>query len=317
MAGSVKKIYGKMFAWSVTLLLILWGCGERQEGAKPPKMNRPPVVTEVKISPGVPSSDDTLRAVVAATDPEGDPIQYSYRWEVNSQVLPLETGPELPASRFSRGSTVVVRVSASDGKATGKEVSSRPVVVKNRVPTVKRIQITPYPAFPGDELEAEVEAEDPDGDRVEVRYSWMVNGELVEGESSARFSTERLRRGDRVLAQVVAEDSEQSGTPVSSQEVVLENRPPRFVSQPPENLVAPGHYRYEVKAEDPDGDRLEFRLEGPVPEGMRIDPVTGILEWDFETPPEGSVSVDIRVSDGQGGEARQSYDFRVGASAAS
>ncbi len=317
MRGSKGNECGKTGAWCLALALILWGCGERQEGAKPPKMNRPPVVTEVKISPGVPSSADTLRAFVAATDPEGDPIQYSYRWEVNNQVISLETGPELPASRFSRGSTVVVRVTASDGKATGEEVSSRPVVVKNGVPTVKRIQIKPYPAFPGDELEAEVEAEDPDGDRVELTYSWMVNGEMVEGESSASFSTARLRRGDRVLAQVVPEDSAQRGIPVSSQEVVLENRPPRFVSQPPENLVSPGRYRYEVKAEDPDGDQLEFRLEGPVPDGMRIDPVTGILEWEFDTPPEGSVMVDVRVSDGHGGEARQSYDFSVEAHAAS
>lgn len=317
MGAAASKKYGKMGAGCVALALILWGCGERQEGAKSPKVNRPPVVTEVKISPGVPSSADTLRAVVAATDPEGDPIQYSYRWEINNQVIPLETGPELPPSRFSRGSTVVLRVTASDGKATGEEVSSRPVVVKNGIPLVRRVQISPYPAFPGDDLETEVEAEDPDGDRVELRYSWMVNGEMVEGESSGRFSTAHLRRGDRILAQVVPEDSEQSGIPVSSQEVVLENRPPRFLSQPPENLVAPGRYRYEVKAQDPDGDQLEFRLEGPVPDGMRIDTVTGLLEWEFESPPEGPILVDIRVSDGQGGEARQSYDFSVEASAAS
>ncbi len=309
--------YGRMGAGGLALVLILWGCGERQEGAKPPKMNRPPVVTEVKISPGVPSSADTLRAVVAATDPEGDPVQYSYRWEVNGRIVPLETDAELPPSRFSRGSSVVVRVTASDGKATGEEVSSRPVVVKNGIPSVKRIQISPFPAFPGDELEIEVEAEDPDGDRVELHYSWMVNGQRVEGESSARFSTAHLRRGDRVLAQVVPEDSDNSGVPVSSQEVVLENRPPRVLSQPPENLMAPGRYRYEVKAEDPDGDQLEFRLEGPVPDGMRIDPVAGLLEWDFESAPEGPILVDIRVSDGHGGEARQSYDFSVASSTAS
>jgi hypothetical protein len=58
-----------------------------------------------------------------------------------------------------------------------------------------------------------------------------------------------------------------------------------IVSTPPERLES-DPYRYEVKAQDADGDSLRFSLRGNVPPGMQIDEATGVVEWKVVVPKE-------------------------------
>ena len=293
--------------------LVLWGCGDQKEPGekKAPKPNRPPVVKLVRIWPDFIFKGQDVQAMVEGADPDGDRVEYTYQWEINGEVVSGAEGHRLSGDRLRRGDRVVLRVTPSDGKVSGSQVASRPHEVLNAAPMIRELQISSQPVAPGEPLEARVVAEDLDGDSVQVQYIWSVNGKAVEGASTERFATQGLKRGDKVKVQAIAVDGEAKSQPVNSREVVLQNRPPRILSQPPERLVSKGYYRYEVKAEDPDGDPLTFRLDGTPPEGMRIHPTRGLLEWRFPELPADPVVVDIRVSDGQGGEAEQRYDFAV------
>jgi hypothetical protein len=206
---------------------------------------------------------------------------------------------------------VVVRVTPYDGKVEGKTVLSAVQEISMAPPQDMQVELTPTIASPGDPLVAKVMVRGPRREDLKFRYVWRVNGEVVEGAASHEFDTDRLRRGDRVEVEVTVDVGREQGPSIVAQEVVLRNRPPQIVSSPPEKLATRGRYRYPVKAVDPDGDPLEFRLEGSVVPGMRIHPTTGVLEWSFTQPPEEVVVIDIRVSDGQGGEAEQRYDFQV------
>jgi chitodextrinase len=62
--------------------------------------------------------------------------------------------------------------------------------------------------------------------------------------------------------------------------VVIGNSPPVIVSNPPERFESM-KYRYQVKAEDADGDSVRFSLRGNVPPEMKIDPETGLVEWEM------------------------------------
>ena len=293
------------------LLGFLFGCGD-QDASKGKRANRPPGVKQVKINPEVPLQGQDLQAVVHGADLDGDPVVYSFRWEINGQVVPGEDQPVLPSSYARPGDKVVVWAIPSDGKVLGREVSSSVVDIRAPERPLSGIEVgvSPQPAFPGDLLEARVTGEGMDDAGAALRYTWTVNGRDVEGVASNRFSTEGLRRGDRIQVRAVLETMDTRDRE-ASQELVLKNRPPKILSEPPETLIAEGHYRYEVKAEDPDRDPLTFRLEGKVPEGMKIDRVSGVLDWQFSAPPEGPIFVDIRVRDGLGGEAQQSFDFTI------
>jgi hypothetical protein len=98
--------------------------------------NQPPVISDVGISPSAPRTNDTLNATVSATDPNGDPLTYSYQWLKNGTALSGETKSTLDLAKSGngdRGDALTVRVTASDGQAQDTRTSG-PVTVVNSPP---------------------------------------------------------------------------------------------------------------------------------------------------------------------------------------
>jgi hypothetical protein len=85
---------------------------------------------------------------------------------------------------------------------------------------------------------------------------------------------------------------------------------PEIRSTPPD-FREDGVFRYEVVAEDPDGDRrLRFTLlEGP--DGMAIDTVLGSLIWRPANDQVGVHPVQIEVRDSAGLTTTQAFDVTV------
>ena len=71
-------------------------------------------------------------------------------------------------------------------------------------------------------------------------------------------------------------------------------------------------FTYNVEASDPDGDFLGYYLDD-APDGMTIDRTTGQISWIPDISMSGSQSVTVRVLDGRGGEATQTFTLEVGA----
>ncbi len=291
--------------------LCLWGCGGKEEKkeSQPKRSNSPPVVTRVEIMPMAPRAGDTLRAMVQAMDPDGDPVEISYIWEVNGRELEGENDEELRPDVLRPGDRVVVWVTVGDGELWGEPVASQPKVIgPGRVGRVY-LELVPQVAFPGQNLTVAVKTDESDREPPPLKFRWKVNGELAKEGEDVEFATDGLKRGDVIQVEAFIEEASGSVLVGRSRGVVLQNRPPTILSLPPGSLIAPGKYLYRVKAVDPDGDPLIFRLEGDVPEGMTIDPSTGVIRWNFSRPPEEPLKVDIRVNDGHGGEAQQTYEI--------
>lgn len=302
----------RVLSLGILFSFLTWGCGEKKESAgKAPKQNRAPSVTRVEILPFSPKQGQELRASVQTVDPDGDKVELVYQWEVNGEELEGEEEPSLHSEGLRPGDKVVLRVIPFDGKTWGEPMESQPRVILESAPPKAKVEISPQPALPGDLLKAKVVSEQADSEELGLKCRWKVNGQVVEEGDSMELSTKGLRRGDKIQAEVEIETQGGGSVIILSKETVLQNRPPQIISRPPERLEAAGKYRYRVRAVDPDGDPLSFRLEGAPPAGMKIHPTTGLLEWDFSDAPQEPVQVDIRVTDGQGGEAQQSYDFVV------
>jgi len=92
------------------------------------------------------------------------------------------------------------------------------------------------------------------------------------------------------------------------------NRDPVVTSTPVVAAIRDAVYSYDAEAIDPDGDALTYSL--PVaPQGMVIDAGSGVISWTPTQAQSGPQAVTLRVSDGRGGSATQSFTVTVGAGA--
>jgi hypothetical protein len=90
--------------------------------------------------------------------------------------------------------------------------------------------------------------------------------------------------------------------------VTVSNLPPEILSAPVVDGAVGQPYVYVVEAVDPNGDPLTYSLE-MAPVDMEIEAMTGIITWMPTT--RGEVAVVVRVQDGHGAAATQSYTLRT------
>jgi hypothetical protein len=133
--------------------------------------NRPPTMLGVVIDPlGEVRANHDISATPRAEDPDGDRLEFRYRWRVNRRSVAGD-GAVLPASHYGRGDQIQLTVEAWDGEASSEPLSSDPFGVVNAPP---RITSTPGGFDPDGTFRYAILAEDPDGDR-SFRYR-LANG---------------------------------------------------------------------------------------------------------------------------------------------
>ena len=93
--------------------------------------------------------------------------------------------------------------------------------------------------------------------------------------------------------------------------VTIGNSFPEITSSPSENKFDNRKFTYQVKAIDPENDTLVYSLK-TAPSGMTIEKTTGLIQWIVPQDFKGKAEVAVVVSDGHGGEALQSFAFKIG-----
>jgi len=270
--------------------------------------NRKPVIEFVRLSPSSPGPGDRVTARVEASDADGDHVEIVYQWRVNGSLVD-ESGASLPVGNIAKGGVIEVTAIARDGKEQGAPVRAM-VRVGNTAPLLQGVVIEPLGEITANsDVSASPRATDPDGDSISFNYVWKVNGRNVGGNSPVLLS-QHFKRGDEIRITVTASDAEASSPALSSDAIRVVNAPPRIVSVPG-TFDDDGIFRYALKAEDLDGDRLfRYRLEkGPA--GMKMDIVNGRLVWEPRQDQSGVHPVLVTVDDRSGGIGRQGFDVRV------
>ncbi|OJH33810.1 putative Ig domain-containing protein [Cystobacter ferrugineus] len=88
------------------------------------------------------------------------------------------------------------------------------------------------------------------------------------------------------------------------------NQPPVIESTPVTAATVNQFYRYDVRAIDPEGQRIRYVLEG-APTGMQIDARTGTVLWQPNTAPAAPVPVKVVAIDERNARAEQPFTIKV------
>jgi hypothetical protein len=125
-----------------------------------------PVIVGLKVEPGEQVSPGEAVVVKAtARDPDGDSLEIEYEWTINGESA-SELGSEMSTEGLRMGDEIQVRVTAVARGARSDSVESAPVRVGSTHP---EIVSEPPSLREGGVFLYEVEAYDPDGDRI-LRY---------------------------------------------------------------------------------------------------------------------------------------------------
>jgi hypothetical protein len=167
----------------------------------------------------------------------------------------------------------------------------------NRVPVISSVRLDPDEPLPGGRVHAVVQATDPDGGPVQLRYIWTLRGAPVSGES-AELALDQAKKGDEVEVKVFASDGKAESEPMSTRTFLGNSRPNLFSVklEPTSGLAVGGSVKAIPDARDADDDELQFQVEwlvngSPIPETELVLEGKSLRRGD-------KVQARVRASDG-------------------
>jgi len=125
--------------------------------------NQPPLIPTLDLAPaGDVRPGQEVTAELRGEDPDGDALAYEYEWLLNGKVVRGADQARFDTKQLARGDRIQVRVRVTDGEASSAVAESRTLELANRPPKIASV-----PRIESVEggIQAQLEAEDPDGDK--------------------------------------------------------------------------------------------------------------------------------------------------------
>ncbi|MDD5008673.1 MAG: Ig-like domain-containing protein, partial [Syntrophorhabdaceae bacterium] len=188
-------------------------------------------------------------------------------------------------------------VETSQGTAGKTEsTGTQTFEAKTNVPSITKAKLQVESVDNKDNLKIIAEGNMIGNAPVSFRYAWTKNGQPVEGGGN---SISGFKRGDKIGVKITPYVGEMLGQP-RTLTTEIKNSTPKVTED--KQVVFEGNImKYQVKATDPDGDKLTYALMD-APQGMTIDSATGLVQWPVKDDFSGKVSFKVKISDGNGGE---------------
>ncbi|MCB9729757.1 MAG: immunoglobulin domain-containing protein [Deltaproteobacteria bacterium] len=243
--------------------------------------NAPPTASGVQVTPPLGDSTTTFTCVVSgAADPDEDPVSVSFRWLVNGvAVSGAVAATWLPGSAAGGGDLLSCEATVSDGEATSAPLVSAPITLDgpppdNQPPVVTAVAITPGSPLTGDALTCTASGvSDPEAQTVTLSYTWTKNNAPIAAQSGKLLPASAHGRGDSVRCTVTPSDGQLSGSPVSSEPVLIGNTRPVItqVLVSPALPAAGEALVCEAEADDADEDPLTLNYQWLVDGSLAVD----------------------------------------------
>jgi len=144
----------------------------------------------------------------------------------------------------------------------------------NKAPVI--VSTPTYRATVGRVYSYAVKATDPEGDALTFALASAPKGMTIDATTGAISWTPTSRNVGSTVVSITATDAFGNVATQTYALVVRENQAPVITSTPNANAAPKTPYSYDVVANDPEGDAIEYRLV-EAPEGMTLDATSGRL----------------------------------------
>ena len=270
----------------------------------------PPVADSDNIS--VPE-DTVSHILLSGSDPDGDPLTYIVLRPPNHGKLD-GTAPNLtymPDPNFSWLDSFTFRV--NDGKT-------------NSAPATIMISVTPINDPPTAKPDKIVTQEDTPAtidvlaNDIEVDHELLTISEVTQGtgglvvkndDGTLTYTPNKDFSGTDTFTYTVTDREGEKDTAIVRVAVGTANDPPVITSKPVTEAMVGVLYSYDVEATDPDKeDTLTYSLVTQ-PAGMKIDSMTGLIQWTPMDTQKATHNVWVKVVDSNSTPTSVTQEFEV------
>jgi hypothetical protein len=176
---------------------------------------------------------------------------------------------------------------------------------------IEGLTITPQRPTVMDSLKVEVKAHNPGDGKLSYQYQWQINGKVVEGANGNVLPAGLARKNDRITITVVPSvDGVEYRKFQYAVFAAIYNAAPSLVLKE-ETRKEGDVIEFQLKAEDPDGDKIHYALEEPLLEAMTIDKDTGKITWKPTSKQKGIHRFRASATDSDGSKIAKTFEFSL------
>ncbi|MCG8317644.1 MAG: putative Ig domain-containing protein, partial [Pseudomonadales bacterium] len=253
------------------------------------------------------NEDESIEVSLNASDSDGDTLIYQVTQLPQKGVLSGD-GPNLTYTPYANEAGVdSFAFYVSDGSADSEVATVQLSITSvNDMPIV--VSSPPVIGQENGQYSYELSIDDIDSSSFTFNLVSSPAGMVVSSEGVISWLPDFEAEGDHSIV-VEVSDGTDSVTHGYTLNIVDTNRAP-VISSYPSNVVVQGEdWIYLVDALDPDGDSISVSVD--ISEGVAINPATLEVTWDTENVSLGEHSLNVTVSDSQGGSVNQSLSVDV------
>ena len=270
--------------------------------------NTPPVI--LSIPPTRAGLNQAYTYQVAANDPENDPLRFSLGLRPEGMTIDETTGEiQWTPTNEQEGSFTVEVVVADTQDGVSRQTYTLEVVTTaiNQPP-----KIDSQPSFFADVTSIytyQVEANDPEGGALTYSLLNAPQGMTIDADGLIEWNPNSVQLGVNQVSVAAFDSSGLGAVQTYTIQVQASNNAPIINSEPVLEAAAETTYRYDVRANDPDGERITYSLN-QAPEEMAIDDL-GRITWNPNAEDVGNYDIEVAVTDSRGATTTQNYQLTV------
>ena len=274
--------------------------------------NAAPVVSSLSANPGQIAPGATTTLTVSASDPNGDPLSYSWsvpsNWSQSGQGDTIQV--QAPDTYGVSGTVSIPVEDGNGGRASGTTAVS---TADNAAPVVSSLSASSNPVAPGATTTLTVSASDPNGDP--LGYNWSIPGNWSSPDASGDQIQVQApdQYGASTTIEVVVDDGNGGTTRATTTLSTRPNSAPTITSltaAPP--VVDPGGTSsLEVIASDANGDALTYNWTIPQEWNRKKSGSSPTIDLVAPDAKSRSARVRVEVTDGYGGKASAAVVVRT------
>lgn len=162
--------------------------------------NSPPVIVGAEFVPEKPKKDDIIALEIKSNDPDGDFIQYVYKWFVNGTYVSNEVTLE---GQFKRDDEITVQIVASDDEDDSDITYKFKNTIHNSLPVVSNKLVDE--SFEDGLYKVKVKAHDPDGDTLTFLIKENIKDLSINPEGQIIWKTGDNYTGEQTFTVLISD----------------------------------------------------------------------------------------------------------------